>query len=112
MVFKDPASTFTTSDVRDQQDQIVRFNTADELIWAADDTRFPGYRVIGNYVRFDSYFEVVFITKNGERRAYLTVHGHGPEFPNTVCDIDVAGGRLVIRETTVPLCSPQSSGPC
>ena len=111
MVFRDSASTFTTSDVRDQQDQIVRFNTADELIWT-DGSRFPGYRAIGNYLRFDSYFEVVFITKDGERRAYLTVHGHGPGFPNTVCDVDVVGGRLVITETNVPLCSPQSSGPC
>ena len=112
MVFRDPASTFTTSDVRDQQDQIVQFNTAEELIWTATGARFSGYRVMGNYIRFDSHFEVVFVTRNGDRRAYLTVHGHGQEFPNTVCDIDVVGGQLIIRETTVPLCSPQSSGPC
>jgi hypothetical protein len=36
-VFSDPASTFMTSDVRDVQEQIVRFDTAtNALIWAAD----------------------------------------------------------------------------
>jgi hypothetical protein len=111
-VFRDPASAFSTSDVRDRQEQIVRFNTADELIWAADGTRFPGYRAIGNYLRWDSYFEVVFVTKDGDRRAYFTVHGHGPGDPNRICDIEVVGGQLVITETNVPMCSPQSSGPC
>ena len=112
VTFTDPASTFSTTDVRDQQEQIVEFNTAEELIWIADGTRFPGYRVAGNFVRFDNYFEVVFVTRDGERRAYFTVHGHGPTDPNRVCDIEIVNGRLVITETNIPLCSPQSSGPC
>jgi hypothetical protein len=107
----DPASPFSTTDVRDKQDQILRFNTAQELIWAADDTRFPGYRVTGNFIGSHSY-EVVFVTREGERRAYFTVHGHGPTDPNRVCDIEVVNGTLVITETDIPLCSPQSSGPC
>jgi hypothetical protein len=112
VTFTDPASAFSTTDVRDQQDQIIRFNTAEELIWVADGGRFPGYRAMGNFVRFDSYYEVVFVTRDGERRAYFTVHGHGPTDPNRVCDIEVVNGRLIINETSVPLCSPQSSGPC
>ena len=112
VVFVDPASAFSTSDVRDVQEQIVQFNTAGELIWTADGTRFPGYRATGNFVRPDGNFEVVFVTRNGERRAYFTVHGHGPTDPNRVCDIEVVGGQLFITETSVPLCSPQSSGPC
>ena len=35
---------FATSDLRDAQDQIVQLNSANELIWAADGTRLPGYR--------------------------------------------------------------------
>lgn len=36
-VFSDPESNFTTSDVRDVQGQIVRFDiTSSSLIWAAD----------------------------------------------------------------------------
>lgn len=112
VVFTDPASGFSTTDVRDNQEQIVRFNTADELIWTADGTRFPGYRANGNFLRFDSNFEVVFATRAGERRAYFTLHGHGAGDPNRLCDIEVVGGRLVITETNVPMCSPQSSGPC
>jgi hypothetical protein len=112
VVFRDSATAFSTTDVRDMQDQIVQINTADELIWAADGKRFPGYRAIGNFVRWDSYYEVVFVTRAGERRAYLTTHGHGATDPNRICDIEVVGGQLVINETNVPLCSPQSSGPC
>ena len=112
MVFIDPASGFSTSDVHDLQEQVVRFNTAAELVWTADDTRFPGYRTNGNFVRPDGYYEVVFVTRDGQRRAYFTVHGHGGTDPNRLCDIQVAGGQLFITDTNVPLCSPQSSGPC
>jgi hypothetical protein len=111
ITFTDQASAFSTSDVRDSQEQIVRFNTAGELIWTADDRRFPGYRVTGNFI-MDGNYEVVFVTKSGERRAYFTLHGHGPTDPNRVCDIEVIGGRVVITETNLPMCSPQSSGPC
>ena len=110
MVFADSASAFSTSDVRDLQEQVVRLNTAGELIWAADGTRFPGYRTSGNFIK-DNY-EVVFVTREGERRAYFTVHGHGATDPNRLCDLDVMGGQLFITETNVILCSPQSSGPC
>jgi hypothetical protein len=111
VTFRDPASSFSTTEIRDYQDQVVRFNTVDELVWAADDSRFPGYRVSGNFVGSHGY-EIVFVTREGERRAYFTVHGHGPSDPNRVCDIEVVNGRLVINETSTPLCSPQSSGPC
>ena len=50
-VFRDPASAFSTIDVRDVQDQIVRFDTvANSLIWAADGRSFPGYPVDGNFI--------------------------------------------------------------
>jgi hypothetical protein len=112
VTFTDPATTFSTTDVRDLQDQIVRFNTAGELIWIVDGARFPGFRVTGNFVGSSNNYEVVFVSRGGDRRAYFTVHGHGSSDPNRVCDIEVVNGQLVITETSIPLCSPQSSGPC
>ena len=50
-VFSDPASDFSTSDVRDVQEQIVRFDmTGNTLIWAADGRSFSGYPVSGNFL--------------------------------------------------------------
>lgn len=96
-VFHDPASTFTTSDVRDVQEQIVRFDTAsNSLIWAADGRSFPGYPVEGNFIRSDRAFQIRFGTKNGDQRAYFTETATG-----TICDIEVTGGQLVLTSTTV-----------
>lgn len=109
--FTDPAAGFSTPDVRDAQEQIVRFNTADELIWTADDTRFPGFPVSGNVVTADKVcrfctFQVRFGTKDGERRAYLTwtdETGHFEGHPPTIFDIEVVSGQLVITGTNVPV---------
>ena len=96
-VFMDPASTFSTSDVRDVQDQIVRFDTATRsLVWAADGRSFPGYPVSGLFVRSDRFFLVRFGTKDGQRRAYFTEAAAG-----TICDVEVVGGQLSITPTTV-----------
>ena len=96
-VFSDPASTFTTSDVRDVQDQIVRFDTAStSLIWAADGRSFPGYPVAGNFVGYCCFFQVRFGTKDGERQAYLT------DFDTaTIWDIEIVGGQLTFSLTNV-----------
>jgi hypothetical protein len=110
-VFTDPASGFSTSDVRDAQEQIVQFNYAGELIWAADQTRFPGYPVTGDVIRADPtcrfcLFQVRFGSKDGEPRAYLTwtddVGHFGPQGP-TLLDVDVVRGQLVITGTNVPV---------
>jgi hypothetical protein len=99
-VFSDAASGFSTVDVRDVQEQVVRFNTAGELIWTADDTRFPGYPVNGNFVRRDHYYQVRFATRDSERRAYFCGHGHDDVTdPPSICDIEVVRGQLVITET-------------
>lgn len=106
-MFIDPVSGFSTSDVRDIDQQIVRFNTVEELIWIADGTRFPGYRVAGNFVRWDRYFGVRFGTKGGERRAYLCGHGHDDKTdPPHICDVS---GQLVIIETKVLCLEPSLS---
>ena len=45
IVFTEPGTGFSTSEVRDVQEQVLQINTANELIWTADGTRLPGYRV-------------------------------------------------------------------
>jgi hypothetical protein len=109
-VFTDPASGFSTSDVRDIQEQIVRFNTANELIWTADGTRLPEYLVDGNFIAFhhraDRFFQVRFGLRDGERRAYLTWTddvGHFGPHAATILDLEVVGGQLVITGTNVPV---------
>lgn len=106
VVFTDPVSGFSTSDVRDVQEEIVQVNTARELIWTANGTRFPGYPVRGNFIAADGTcefcsFEVRFGTKDGERRAYLTFDYHHDN-PGTLVDIEVVGGELVMTRTSVP----------
>jgi hypothetical protein len=105
MVFTDRASGFSTTDVRDAHEQIVRFNTAGEMIWAAGDTRFPGFLaddqvVTAGGVCAGCYFLVRFGTRDGDRRAYLTWSGDpAPDRPVTVLDLDVVGGRLVVADS-------------
>ena len=42
IVFTERGTGFSTSEVRDVQEQVRQINTANELIWAADGTRLPG----------------------------------------------------------------------
>ena len=96
-VFHDPSSTFATSDVRDVQGQIVRFDLAtNSLIWATDGRSFSGYPVDGKFIRSDHAFQVRFGTDGGERRAYFTETVKG-----TICDLEVTGGQLVLTSTNV-----------
>jgi hypothetical protein len=98
-VFTDSATGFSTSDVRDVQGQIVRFNRVNNsLIWAADGWSFPGYPVDGNFLNSDRSFQVRFGTEDGERRAYFT-----ETVPATICDIEVVGSSLLISPTSVPV---------
>lgn len=109
VVFTDPLTGLQTSDVRDVHGQIVRFNSAGELVWTADSTRFSGYRVNGDDIRGpgpDDWFQVRFGTKNGERRAYLGWDDdfcHCPGSSATIVSIEVVSGRLVITATDVPV---------
>lgn len=109
VVFSDRASAFATSDVRDVQEQIVTFTTADELIWTADGTHFPEYIADGTFIAYhhktDKLFQVRFGTKAGERRAYLTWTDERLRgAPATILDLSVNGrGDLIIAETSVPV---------
>jgi len=112
-VFTDAATGFSTSDLRDAQEQILQLSTAGELIWTADGTRLPGFRtyvdagqsppaslIEGNMCPEWCAFEIRFGTRDGERRAYLTVdYGHWN--PGTLVDVEVVGGAVVLTETGI-----------
>ena len=109
VVFSDAGSGFSTTDLRDSQEQILQLNTSGQLIWAADGTRIPGYGVQsdsgvtfinGRICPEDCVFEVRFGAKDGERRAYLTVD-YGHYNPGTVVDVEVSGGALLVTETSL-----------
>src|SRR5262245_60386520 len=71
-VFMDPASSFSTSDVRDSEDietEIVQFDVANNaLIWKPTGQSFPGYPVSGTFVAADKHFKVRFGTMDRQRR--------------------------------------------
>lgn len=99
VLFQDPDSAFSTSDVRDAQEQIVRFDSVDEtLIWTPTGAAFPGWHTSGNFLDASHRFQVRFGTKDGTRRAYFT-----ETLADTICDIQVNNGQLIILPTDVPI---------
>ena len=109
--FTESASGFSTTDVRDADDQIVQFTTSGQLLWAADGTRLSGYYVTtvpgthgvvtyitGQICDENCVFEVRFGSSGGERRAYLTVD-YGHFNPGTLVDVAVIDGRLRVSPT-------------
>lgn len=99
VVFQDPDSSLSTSDVRDAQEQIVRFNSVDDtLIWTPTGAAFSGWQTSGNYLDASRRFLVRFGTKDGTRRAYFTETA-----ADTICDIQVSNGQLIIVPTDVPV---------
>ena len=108
-VFSDPTSSFSTSDVHDALDHILRFDSATSaLIWAADGRSFPGFSVSGLFIRDDKFFQVRFGTKDGERRAYFT-----EAVAMTICEVEIVGGQIVITPTSliVPGAAGQPAAP-
>ena len=123
-VFIDDDTGFQTSDLRDAQNQVVQFTSSNELLWMADATRLPGYRVTfgrfsdgrrhyfveGKICETGCAFEVRFGSDNGERRAYLTVD-YGHDNPGTVVDVEVIDRVLHVAQTAVyPPGTPTLSG--
>jgi hypothetical protein len=111
--FLESSTGFSTTDLRDADDQILQLDTRGHLIWTPDGTRLPGYSLIvaqgshgvvsfiqGNLCDGCGAFEVRFGTAGGERRAYLTVD-YGHDNPGTLVDVDVANSRLVVTPTEV-----------
>ena len=123
-VFVDDDTGFQTSDLRDAQNQVIQFSNSNELLWTADGTRLPGYRVWshtfqdgrrhyfvdGKICETGCAFEVRFGSDNGERRAYLTVD-YGHDNPGTMVDVEVINGALQVVQTDVyPPGTPTLSG--
>ena len=99
VVFSDPDSEFETTDVRDVDEEIVRFDgVVNTLIWVADNLAFEGWEVSGNFLDAQRHFEVKFGTKDDQRRAYFTETGH-----NTICQVFVVAGTLWLLPTNVPV---------
>jgi hypothetical protein len=106
VVFTDSLTGLSTSDVRDADDHVVQFTTANELIWI-DGTRLPGHQGDGPGHRTgygppetscQCWLVVRFGAAAGERRAYLTGDlGHSN--PGTVVDLQINGSALVVSWT-------------
>lgn len=109
-VFTDPATGFSTSDLRDAEEQIVQLNAEGHLIFTPENVTFPGHSVgsgDGGEIYIEPlqascacYLEVRFGTRDGERRAYLTgeaIHDN----PGTLVDLEVVDGALVVSRTSV-----------
>lgn len=98
-VFVDPDSSFSTTDVRDVDEEVVWFDTtARSIIWAANGQVFQegNWVVDGNFLGATGMFQVRFGTVDGDQRAYFTETG-----PATICDIFVTDQRIRIVSTTV-----------
>ena len=94
-VFIDPNSDFQTVDVRDSENDIVRFDTNENaLLWTQSDLLFDGWFVQGNFMDAQRLYQVRFGTVNGERRAYFTETGRG-----TLCELSVTNNELFIAPT-------------
>ena len=102
-VFSDARTGFSTSDVRDADEQVIQFNTVGELIWS-DGTRLRGYWAQGNSIPANAacvcWLAVRFGTSGGERRAYLTAD-YGHDNPGTLVDLQLTGSVLVVKRTSV-----------
>lgn len=118
VAFRDSASGFTTSDLRDAEDEVVQFSTAGELVLPATNTRLPGFRrlsgpeqgIEGNICGPYCAFVVRFGVKDGEHRAYLTID-YGHDNPGTLVNVAVANGVLFMTQTDLyPPGSPALSG--
>ncbi len=96
VVFQDPDSDFSTTDVMDVDGEIVQLDGArGELIWVADGTTAGGWDINGNLLG-NGFFTVAFGTENGQRGAYFTETATA-----TICNIRVDNGNILISPTTV-----------
>src|SRR5215212_7100645 len=123
VVFTELATGFSTSDLRDVDEQIIQVTRDGALVWTADGTRLSGYHVnrhlidgvaiywIGGAVCQEGCaLEVRFGMKDGERRAYLTAD-YGHYNPVTLVYVEVSGVALVLNRTPIfPPGAPSLSG--
>jgi hypothetical protein len=124
-LFKEPATGFSTTELRDAHDRIIQLTVGGDLVWTPDGTHIPGYAgppdpYYGPPTYFISsktpicgefcVFSVRFGSSNGERRAYLTVD-YGHSNPGTLVDVEVRNGAVVVTQTaSYPPGSPTLTG--
>ncbi|MGH9324185.1 MAG: hypothetical protein ACRD21_15780 [Vicinamibacteria bacterium] len=97
VVFTDSATGFATTDVRDVDDEIVRFIPADDtMLWVPGNLLFDNWPVDGSFLGPSREFQVRYGTVSGQRRAYFTEAGRG-----TLCDLQVNGNNLQLLPTNV-----------
>ncbi len=99
-VFTDAQTGFSTSDVRDVDEEIVRFDTDTKaIVWAEDSTSFQeGTWTVDGVFLAGGGFQVRFGTKDGEQRAYFTETANG-----FICEIEPLGAFISISGTNVPV---------
>lgn len=96
--FQDPDSDFSTTNVRDVDEEIVRFDTTTQgIVWAADDRVFDEgqWTVDGVFLGQGGSFQVRFGTKDGQRRAYFTETATA-----TICDFVVTDSFQIFQTNT------------
>jgi uncharacterized membrane protein len=125
VVFREPGG-FSTTDLRDAHGRIIQLTNGGDLIWTPDGSHVPGYEISpdSSYWGPPTYFigrtthvcvefcvfSVRFGTDTGQRRAYLTID-YGHDNPGTLVDVEVAGGTLLVRQTSMyPPGTPTLSG--
>ena len=102
VVFRDPVTGVSTSDVRDAQGHIVQFTNAGALVWS-DGTHLSGHQVTGPGHPFQGnvaaepscqcWLVVRFGAANGERRAFMTADvGHFN--PGTLVNLAITASAL------------------
>jgi hypothetical protein len=106
-VFTDPLTGLSTSDVNEAQEQVVRLTSAGELIWVADGKTYRS-PLTGN---MKDCFSVLFGTKDGARRAYLTLSFDCYHYvpPAVVADLEVVAGELKLVDDRPPVILPGAS---
>lgn len=108
VLFTNLASGYSTSDVHDGQDHVVRF-AGGALIWM-DGTGFPGFPVYldasysgGEVGHLNEYYDVTFGTKDGERHAYLSFFDADHPGTEFLIDIEIVDGRPILTRTSAPV---------
>ena len=95
-IFTNAQTGFQTADVRDVNDEIMRFDTSNNtLIWTPDGSVHEGWPVNGNLLLDSRIYQVRFGTVDGEERAYFTETAR-----RTICDLSVVNGTLQIEATS------------
>jgi len=106
VVFRDPLTGLSTSDVRDGRGHVVQFTTGGDLVWT-DGTLLHGHQADGPGHRVNTggpeascqcWLVVRFGSAAGERRAYMTADvGHSN--PGTVVELETEGSALLVSWT-------------